>query len=167
MSTELSSVSDREIVITRRIHAPRPMVFQAFTDPEQLAQWWGPKGFTITTHVMEFRVGGRWDFVMHGPDGTDFPNRIEYIELTEPERIVMEHGGNVPEREVDFTCTVTLDEIEGDTLVTLRHLFPTVEVRDFVVEHYNAVEGGHQTLGRLATLLKERLDKMLSGQQGG
>ncbi len=78
----------RSIVGTRVFDAPRDLVFAAFTDPKHLAQWWGPDGFTTTTSAFEFRVGGTWRFVMHGPDGRDYQNRVTYDEIVPGERIV-------------------------------------------------------------------------------
>ena len=77
----------RSIIGTRIFDAPRDLVFSAFTDPKHLAQWWGPDGFTTTTHSFDFRSGGVWRFVMHGPDGRDYQNRITYDEIVPPERI--------------------------------------------------------------------------------
>src|SRR5689334_13183208 len=87
-----SATADREIVISRVIHAPRELVFEAFTDVRHLSHWWGPTGFTTTTRAFEFRVGGEWVFVMHGPDGTDYPEWICWTEIAPPERIVLLHG---------------------------------------------------------------------------
>src|SRR5437764_14552523 len=70
-----SATADREIVISQVINAPREVVFQAFTEVRHVSRWWGPDGFTTTTRAFEFRVGGAWDFVMHGPDGTDYSER--------------------------------------------------------------------------------------------
>src|SRR5690554_978856 len=83
---------DREIVISRIIAAPPEQVFEAFTEVAHLANWWGPDGFTTTTRAFEFRVGGVWDFVMHGPDGTDYPEWIAWTEITPPQRIALLHG---------------------------------------------------------------------------
>src|SRR5688500_20216809 len=87
-----SATTDREIVITRAISAPRELVFEAFTEVRHLSRWWGPEGFTTTTRAFEFRVGGVWDFVMHGPDGTDSQEWISWTELAPPGRIAMRHG---------------------------------------------------------------------------
>ncbi|MFL6116263.1 MAG: SRPBCC domain-containing protein, partial [Catenulispora sp.] len=86
-----STAADREIVISRVIDAPRELVFEAFTEVRHLSRWWGPDGFTTTTRAFEFRVGGEWDFVMHGPDGTDYKNHLVYREIDEFERIVFSH----------------------------------------------------------------------------
>ena len=87
-----SATADREIVISRVINAPRELVFEAFTEVRHLSRWWGPEGFTTTTRAFEFRVGGEWDFVMHGPDGTDYQEWISWTEIAPPERIALLHG---------------------------------------------------------------------------
>ena len=83
--------ADGEIVSTRVFDAPREVVFRAFTDPALLARWWGPKGFTNTFHEFDPRPGGAWRFVMHGPDGTDYPMTKDFVEVVPPERIVLQH----------------------------------------------------------------------------
>jgi uncharacterized protein YndB with AHSA1/START domain len=146
--------SDREIVVSRVIEAPRRLVFEAYTDVKHLAQWWGPNGFTTTTRRFEFRPGGVWDFIMHGPDGTDYPNWIVWKEIAPPERLFLEHGA----REGDpaaFLSTVTFVERGPATEVTMRAVFKTRQQRDEVVERYGAIEGGKQTLGRLAAYIEQ------------
>ena len=85
-------IADRELVLSRLLNAPRTLVFDTWSDPAHVSQWWGPVGFTTTTHEMAFKVGGRWRFTMHGPDGTDYPNIIVYTEIVRPERICYDHG---------------------------------------------------------------------------
>jgi uncharacterized protein YndB with AHSA1/START domain len=87
-----SATADREIVISRVIDAPRELVFEAFTEVRHLSRWWGPNGFTTTTRAFEFRVGGEWVFVMHGPDGTDYPEWISWTDINPPGRIARLHG---------------------------------------------------------------------------
>src|SRR5918998_2156291 len=87
-----AATAEREIVISRVIDAPRELVFEAFTAVQHLSQWWGPEGFTTTTRTFEFRVGGVWDFVMHGPDGTDYQEWITWTEIAPPEWIALVHG---------------------------------------------------------------------------
>src|SRR2546430_14671042 len=87
-----SATADREIVISRVISAPGELVFEAFTEVRHLSQWWGPEGFTTTTRAFEFRVGGEWEFVMQGPDGTDYQEWISWTEIAPPERIALLHG---------------------------------------------------------------------------
>src|ERR1700710_1570223 len=87
-----SATGDRGIVISRVIGAPPELVFEAFTEVRHLSQWWGPEGFTTTTRAFEFRVGGEWEFVLHGPDGTDYQEVISWTQITPPERIALLHG---------------------------------------------------------------------------
>src|SRR3978361_575357 len=87
-----SATAEREIVISRVISAPRELVFEAFTEVRHLSRWWGPDGFTTTTRAFDFRVGGQWIFVMHGPDGTEYPEWISFTELTGRERIALLRG---------------------------------------------------------------------------
>jgi uncharacterized protein YndB with AHSA1/START domain len=143
-------IVDREIVVSRVIQGPRRLVFEAYTDVRHLSRWWGPDGFTTTTHAFEFRPGGVWEFTMRGPDGTEYPNRIEWLEILPPERMVFRHGAKADDPEA-FLSTVTLVDHGPASEVVLRSLFNSKAQRDEVVERYGAVEGGRQTLGRLAT----------------
>jgi len=155
-----SDTSDREVVISRIFNAPRELVFDAWTDAKHIGAWFGPTGFTTTIERMDVRSGGEWIFVMHGPDGTDFPNWIRYQEVVRPERLVYEHGGRTPDAPVHFHVTVLFSDLGGGrTALTMRSVFPSAEARNLVVERYGAIEGGHQTLARLA----ERLELQLLG----
>lgn len=148
-TTTTGPAAEREIVLTRRLDAPPARVFGAWTDPDQLPRWWGPRGFTTTTREIDVRPGGLWRFVMHGPDGHDHYNRIDYTDLVEPERLVYVHGSDVDEDPARFDVTVTFEEEEGGTRLTMRMRFPTVEQRNETLA-FGAVELGHQTLDRLA-----------------
>lgn len=140
-------LGDREIVITRIVNASRERVWQAFTTPEALAQWWGPTGFTITTKAFDLKEGGDWIFMMHGPDGRDYPNRVRFTRIVEPSRMEHDHGGD--DDRVLFQAIITLDDLGEKTRVTLHSTFKTKEERDLVVKEYGAIEGGKQTLARL------------------
>jgi uncharacterized protein YndB with AHSA1/START domain len=144
------TVSDREIVITRVFHAPRELVFDAWTDPRHISSWWGPKGFTTTIHEMDVRPGGNWRLTMHGPDGTDYKNRIVFIEVKRPERLIYAHQPEHGTEAVTFETTVTFADLGASTRLTLRMLFATAAARNHVVEKHHAIEGGEQTLARLA-----------------
>jgi uncharacterized protein YndB with AHSA1/START domain len=141
--------SEREIAITRIFDAPRTLVFEAWTDPKHLVHWWGPKGFTNTFQEIDVRPGGVWRFIMHGPDGRDYQNQIVFDEIMKPERIVYSHNGDEGEP-VRFTTTVTFAERGGKTELTMRMVFPSAGERDRVIKEYLAIEGGNQTLARLA-----------------
>jgi uncharacterized protein YndB with AHSA1/START domain len=149
-----SVTADREIVISRVIDAPRELVFEVFTEVRHLAQWWGPEGFTTTTKAFEFRVDGAWDFVMHGPDGTNYQEWITWTELAPPERIAFLHGES--REDPNAFTSVLIFEPEGEaTRIEMRTVFPTKELRDEAVEKYHAVEGGQQTLSNLATYVTQ------------
>jgi uncharacterized protein YndB with AHSA1/START domain len=150
------ATADREIVITRVIHAPRDLVWSAWTDPKQVVQWWGPTGFTTTIHEMDVRPGGVWRHTMHGPDGTDYPNHSVFIEVMKPERIVFSHGGGKEgapgvqfQSTAQFQSTWTFDALGDKTQVTIRMVFASAAERDRVAREFGAVEGGNQTLGRM------------------
>jgi uncharacterized protein YndB with AHSA1/START domain len=150
---------DREIVITRMLDAPRELVWQAMTDPRHVVHWWGPNGFTTTIEKMDFRVGGVWKHVMRGPDGTEYPNSSVFREIVAPERVVYAlGGGKAGGPGVHFVATWTFEALGDRTRLTLRMVFDTPAERDLVIEQYNAVEGGNQTLDRLEVYLAQRMD---------
>jgi uncharacterized protein YndB with AHSA1/START domain len=150
--------ADQEIVVTRVINAPQELVFEAFTEVRHLSRWWGPEGFTTTTRSFEFRVGGVWDFVMHGPDGTDYQEWISWTEIVPPERIVLLHGEFRGDPNA-FESVLTFESVGAATRIELRTVFPTKELRDEAVEKYHAIEGGQQTLDNLAAYVTEILPK--------
>jgi uncharacterized protein YndB with AHSA1/START domain len=137
-------VSDRELSGRRRFAAPRELVWRMWTEPEHMVQWWGPNGFTATIREMNVTPGGRWDFVMHGPDGTDYDNRSVYLELVPPERLVYQHESP------RFQATVTFVALSsGETEVTMRMLFDSAEELEHSCKQYGAIEGMAQHLARL------------------
>lgn len=141
---------DREVVLVRVLAAPRDAVFNAWTDPDEFCQWFGPAGFSCTVHEMDVRVGGRARFDMLGADGTLYTNRFEYLEIVPDRRIVMDHGADVDDDPGRFRVTLTFDEqSDGKTILTLRQLHPTVEQREAVIG-FGAVELGLQTMAKLA-----------------
>lgn len=147
MAASTSSLSDRTIEIVRVLKAPRELVFDAFTDRDHISSWWGPNGFTTTTSVKDVRPGGTWRFVMHGPDGTDYPNLITYTEVKRPERLRYDHG-EPDGLEQGFKVTVTFDEVKEGTRVRLSILLASPEQKAKVAA-FGAIEGGQQTLERL------------------
>ncbi len=149
-----SGLADREIVISRVIDAARELVFEAFTEVRHLSQWWGPNGFSTTTRAFEFRVGGVWDFTMHGPDGTDYPEWITWTEIAAPERIALLHG-EFRDDPNSFESVLTFAADGAATRIEMRTVFRTKQLRDEAVEKYHAIEGGQQTLGSLAAYVTE------------
>lgn len=141
-------IAEREVVLSRLFDASRDVVFEAWTNPKHVAQWWGPDGFTLTIHEMDVRPGGVWRFIMHGPDGVDYPNKIVYTSVDKPELLAYIHSDDGGE--LSFEGTITFEARGGQTEVTMRSLFPTPAARQLVVEKHGAIEGGKQHLARLA-----------------
>ena len=115
-----TNIFEREIVSTRLIDASRELVFKAWTDPSHLVHWWGPKDFTNTFHEFDPTPGGRWRFVMHGPDGRDYKNEIIFVEVIEPELVIFDHTSGPA-----YHGTATFNEEAGKTRVTYHMLFET------------------------------------------
>lgn len=139
-------MNDREIINTRLFDAPRERVFRAWSDPELLARWWGPKGFTNTFHEFDFRPGGRWRFLMHAPSGASFPNESVFQEIVPPERIVLRHISPPV-----FEVTATFAEEGSRTRVTFRMLFDTPEACAKVKGY--APAANEENFDRLAVVL--------------
>jgi uncharacterized protein YndB with AHSA1/START domain len=135
-----SNTKDREISITRTLNAPIDLVWETWTDPEHIAQWWGPNGFTNTITKMDLRPGGEWLLVMHGPDGTDYKNKSIFKEIIPHKKIVFDHIAP------NFTATIEF-EAQGESTVLKWHmLFETKELFIQVVKTFKADEGLKQNV---------------------
>jgi uncharacterized protein YndB with AHSA1/START domain len=146
-----ADIKDREIIMSRLIDAPRDLVWEAMTKPEHVVHWWGPNGFTNTLQKLDFRVGGEWHHVMHGPDGRDYPSRSVYTAIEKPHRIEFCTGGTYKgDPKAKFEAIWTFEAVDAQTKVTIHLLFPNAQARNMAVEKIGAIEGGHQTLARLA-----------------
>ena len=157
-----SATAEREIVVSRVVDAPRELVFEAFTEVRHLSRWWGPDGFTTTTRSFEFREGGEWIFVLHGPDGTDYSEWIRWTRIVQPERIELLHG-ETPDDPNAFESVLTFAADGAATRLVMRTLFPTRELRDEAAEKYHAIEGGNQTLSSLAAYVTDLARKAVEG----
>jgi len=143
---------NNELKLSRVYDAPVKAVWDAWTDPKQVAQWWGPRGFSITTHSKDLRPGGTWNYTMHGPDGTDWPNITNYLEVEKYSKLVYDHGGNETQPPM-FRVTVTFQEVKGKTKMemTMAHATPeALEVSRKVIKHHS----GNSTWDRLAEYLE-------------
>ncbi len=128
---------DRELVITRIFNAPRDLVFKVWTEPKHITQWWGPKGFTTTVKEMDFRPGGKWHYVMHGPDGTEYPVKGNFREVVPPEKIITTDEFDEGFEEVVkadlpsgiMVVTTLFEDLDNKTRLTLRILHATAEDR--------------------------------------
>lgn len=147
-----------ELHLTRVFHAPLAMVWNAWTDPEQTKHWWGPRGFTLTSHSHDLRVGGHWHYTMHGPDGTDYENTTVYHVVEPQQKLIYDHGGH-KDRPPLFRVTVLFSFADGKTKMDMTMAFATPEV---AVEMGKFIRkaGGHSTWDRFT----EYLDKKANGK---
>ena len=143
-----NDTSDRELIITRLLNAPRELVWDVFTKPEHIKNWWGPNGFTNTIDKMDVKPGGEWEFVMHGPDGTDYKNKSIYKEIIRPERIVFEHVSGPK-----FIATITFTAEGNKTYLKWHMLFESAEQFQQVVKTFKADEGLRQNIVKLEEYL--------------
>ena len=143
-------MNDRELVTTRVLSASPERVFEVWTDPDKLTHWWGPKGFSTTTHTMDLRPGGEWRFTMHGPDGRDYKSRIEFIEVAKPSSLVYRHRDEGETEPTNFLAKVTFAALGAKTLLTMRMIFDSPEELSRTEDVYGASEGLLQTLARLS-----------------
>ena len=143
--------ADREIRLSRTFQAPPELVWEAFTDPRHVVNWWGPKGFSTTIEKMDVRPGGEWKHVMKGPDGALYPNHIVYTDVERPRLIAYKNSGRKEGGPgTAFHAFITFAPESGGTRVTLRMVFTSTEARDRTIREFGAVEGGKSTLERLA-----------------
>jgi len=151
--------NSNEISIIRIYDAPVKAVWEAWTDPEQVSKWWGPRGFTLTTHSKDLKPGGHWHYTMHGPDGVDYPNQTKYYEVEECSRLVYDHGAS-EDRPPLFRVTVTFSEQKKKTkmhmVMSLATPEAATEIKKFIKK-----AGGNATWDRLA----EYLEKSASGKE--
>jgi uncharacterized protein YndB with AHSA1/START domain len=150
-ATTFTTPSDREIRMTRVFDAPRELVFQAHTDPNQIPHWWGPRGMTTTVDTMDVRPGGAWRFVQRDPEGNEYGFRGEYREVVPPERLVytFEFEGMPGHVLVE---TTTFEEHGGKTTVSSTALFDSVAGRDGMLES-GMESGAIESWDRLEELL--------------
>ena len=142
-----------ELYITRVYDAPVKMVWDAWTDPKQVAKWWGPRGFTITTHHKDVKPGGTWSYIMHGPDGVDYPNKTLFHEVEKYSRLVYDHGAsdNTPPM---FRVTVNFSESAGRTTMDMTMTLPTAEAAA-ETKKFIKKAGGNSTWDRLTEYLAD------------
>lgn len=147
-----------ELTLTRVYDAPVKAVWDAWTDPDQAAQWWGPRGFTLTTHSKDLKPGGHWHYTMHGPDGTDYPNKTVYLEVEKHKKLVYDHGGNDDQPPI-FRVTVLFSEANGKTTMEMCMACPSAEAAE-ETRKFIKKAGGNATWDRLA----EYVEKHSSGK---
>ena len=150
MESQKSSTQDRELRVSRLLNAPVELVWEAWTQPEHIANWWGPDGFTSTIAKMDMRPGGDWHLVLHGPDGTDYRNESVFGEIIPLEKIVYQHTSSPI-----FTATITFEAQGEQTLLQWHMLFQSREEFIQVVKTYKADEGLKQNVVKLDAYLQK------------
>ena len=145
-----SNTKDRELRLSRLFNAPVELVWEVWTNPDHIKNWWGPEGFTNTIQKMEVKAGGEWQLVMHGPDGTDYRNKSIFKEIVPLKKIVYEHVSSPR-----FVATIDFEKQGKQTLIRWHMLFETAEQFIQVVKTFKADEGLKQNM--------EKLDVYLSG----
>ena len=148
MLSEKNNTADRELIITRELNAPIELVWEVWTDPEHLAQWWGPDGFTNTISKMDMKPGGDWDLVMHGPDGTDYKNKSVFREIVKYRKIVYDHVSGPR-----FIATISFEERGNKTFLHWHMLFETKEQFIQTVKTFKADIGLKQNVQKLELYL--------------
>ncbi len=146
------NTADREIRISRLLDAPVALVWEAWTNPEHIAQWWGPNGFTNTISEMNVIPGGEWNLVMHGPDSTDYNNRSIFTEVVKHERLVYEHVSHP-----HFIATITFTQNGEKTRIDWHMLFDSAEQFIQVVKTFKADEGLKQNVDKLNSYLETQV----------
>lgn len=138
----------RELRTEKSFTVPVDLMWDVWTNPKHLANWWGPAGFTVTVHEMDVREEGEWRLTLHGPDGTNFANRSIFKQIIPHQKIVFEHFNP------HFFTTVIFDSNGKNTKIDWTLEFDTVELREIIVSVHKADEGQRQNL--------EKLEKYLS-----
>jgi uncharacterized protein YndB with AHSA1/START domain len=144
------TTADREIVVTRVIDAPAELVFAAFTEREHVEKWWVPNGTKI--HEYDAKPGGVWRYSQPGPDGAMYPFKVKFIEIANPSQLVYDFGDDTEEAAAPVRTSVTFEEENGKTKVTLQLLFATAAERDERLR-YGAAKGAKMALDNLADYL--------------
>ena len=147
---------DREIVLGRVIDAPRSLVYAAWTDPDQIQDWFGPEGMVIDTKEIDLNPGGLWRFDMVTSDGLRYGNRMLFLRMEAPALIEVEHGTDQDNDPGRWRMLVTFDEqSDGKTVLTLRQMHPSKRQREAKLG-FGAVVYGGQTLEKLALHVAKR-----------
>jgi uncharacterized protein YndB with AHSA1/START domain len=144
MENDQNSREGRELLISRMLNAPVELVWEAWTNPEHVANWWGPDGFTNTVTTMDMTVGGEWNLVMHGPDGTDYKNKSIFKEIIPFKKIVYEHVTSPK-----FLTTIEFEAQGEKTFINWHMLFESKEQFIQVVKTFKADEGLKQNIDKL------------------
>lgn len=145
----MEEIANRKLQITKTCKTSVQLMWEVWANPKQIVNWWGPNGFTNTIHKMDLREGGEWNLTMHGPDGTNYPNRSIFKEIIPLEKIVFEHFNP------HFITTVLFESKGEETILDWTMLFDSVEMFEIVVKAHKADEGLKQNIDRLEEYLSK------------
>jgi uncharacterized protein YndB with AHSA1/START domain len=145
----MENTERRQLSISRTLKAPIALVWEVWTNPEHIAQWWGPNGFTNTIQQMDFKEGGEWKLTMHGPDGTNYPNRSIFKEIIPHKKIVFEHFNP------HFITTVVFEPNGEETHMSWTAVFDTEEMLQTVIKAHKADEGMKQNIAKLENYISQ------------
>ena len=145
---EKNNTTEREISISRLFNAPVDLVWEVWTNPDHIKNWWGPDGFTNTIQLMDVKKGGEWNFTMHGPDGTDYKNKSIFREIVKFKKLVYEHVSSPK-----FLATVEFESQGEKTFIKWHMLFESKEQFIQVVKTFKADEGLKQNIEKLNNYL--------------
>ena len=149
MTATTTAIKGRELIISRVLNAPAALVWEVWTKPEHIIKWWGPNGFTTTSQSMEVKPGGLWRFMMHGPDGRDYPNKIIFLEVDPPKKLTYKHSGDEDTESINFHVTITFENLGNKTNLIMHSVFASAAELQRLNKEYNAIEGGEKHIGRL------------------
>jgi uncharacterized protein YndB with AHSA1/START domain len=153
MENVKNDTKDRELLLSRKINAPVELVWEVWTKPEHIANWWGPDGFTNSISKMEVKPGGKWNLVMHGPDGTDYENESIFREIVPLKKIVYEHVSHP-----HIVATILFEKSGQETLITWHALFDSREEFLEIVKIHKADVGLKQNVGKLVAYLEKHVE---------
>ncbi|KAB7530537.1 polyketide cyclase [Flagellimonas olearia] len=145
----MENTERRQLSISRTLKAPIALVWEVWTNPEHIAQWWGPDGFTNTIQQMDLREGGEWKLTMHGPDGTNYPNRSIFKEIVPHEKIVFEHFNP------HFITTIVFEPNGEETHMSWTAVFDTEEMLQTIIKAHKADEGMKQNIAKLENYISQ------------
>lgn len=155
-------IEDNKVKYKKYFDVPVDLLFEVWSKPEHLLEWWGPDGFTLTIKSLNFSNGGIWEFVMHGPDGQDYNNKIQFIEIQKPNYILYKHiGDGEGEVDVDFESRIIFEKSGDGTIFTMEQVFSSKQELERVNKKYGAIEGGKQHIGNLEYYLEKILKNNL------
>jgi uncharacterized protein YndB with AHSA1/START domain len=149
MANPNSSTTDRELFLTRTVKAPIELVWEVWTKPEHICNWWGPNDFTCTISKMDFRTGGEWNLILHGPDGRDYDNRSRFLEIIPFKKIIYDHVS-----EPHIIATIEFEDLGEETLIKWHMLFDSHEMLVKIAKEHKAEEGQKQNIEKLSAYIK-------------